>query len=141
LSLDAIGCRLRRKAGRRTGSIETERRGGHRIVEFVIEIGESSAASCRLAAGKTTLEPILYVDTSEIREGKLEELKTAMKELVEFVETNEPRLIAYNVYLNEDGNQMLVVHVHSDSASLEFHLRVAGPLVSRVRGVHQIVKD
>jgi hypothetical protein len=51
-------------------------------------------------------EPILYVDTSEIREGKLEELKTAMKELVEFVETNEPRLIAYNVYLNDDGNQM-----------------------------------
>jgi hypothetical protein len=52
-------------------------------------------------------EPILYVDTSEIREGKLEELKTAMNELVEFVETNEPGLIAYNVYLNEDGSQWL----------------------------------
>ena len=73
-------------------------------------------------------ESILYVDTSEIREGKLEELKTAMNELVEFVETNEPGLIAYNVYLNEDGDQMTVVHVHSDSASLEFHMLVAGPL-------------
>jgi hypothetical protein len=51
-----------------------------------------------------------------------------MNELVKFVETNEPRLIAYNVYLNADGTKMTVVHVHSDSTSLEFHLRVAGPL-------------
>jgi hypothetical protein len=71
-------------------------------------------------------EPIVYIDTSEIREGKLEELKKAMNELVKFVETNEPQLIAYNVYLN--GTQMTVVHVHSDSASLEFHMSVAGPL-------------
>jgi len=34
------------------------------------------------------------------------------------------------VYLNEDGTQMTVVHVHSDSASLEFHMRVAGHLLN-----------
>ena len=72
-------------------------------------------------------EPIVYIDTSEIREGKLEELKTAMNELVKFVEANEPRLIAYNVYIKEDGTRMTVVHVHRDSASLEFHMKVAGP--------------
>jgi len=38
-------------------------------------------------------KPIIYIDRSEIREGKLEELKAAMKELVELVETNEPRII------------------------------------------------
>lgn len=73
-------------------------------------------------------EPIVYIDSSEIREGKLEELKKAMKELVEFVEANEPRLIAYNVYFKEDGTRMFVVHVHPDSASLKFHMKVAGPL-------------
>jgi quinol monooxygenase YgiN len=72
-------------------------------------------------------EPIVYIDTSEIRQGKLAELKTAMSELVKFVEANEPRLIAYNVYLKHDGTRMTVVHVHPDSASLEFHLKVAGP--------------
>ncbi len=71
--------------------------------------------------------PIVYIDRSEIREGKLEELKTAMKELVELVEANEPRLIAYNVYFTEDGTRMTVVHIHLDSASLEFHMKVAGP--------------
>jgi quinol monooxygenase YgiN len=72
-------------------------------------------------------ELIVYIDTSEIREGALEELKRAMNELVKFVEANEPRLIAYNVYIKEDGTRMTVVHVHRDSASLEFHMKVAGP--------------
>ncbi len=73
-------------------------------------------------------EPIIYVDHSEIREGKLEQLKTAMKELAEFVEANEPQLVAYNVYFTEDRNRMTVVHVHRDSPSLELHMKVAGPL-------------
>jgi quinol monooxygenase YgiN len=71
-------------------------------------------------------EPIIYIDTSEVREGKLEELKTAMNELVKVVQANEPRLILYNVYLQEDGTRMIVVHVHPDSASLELHMKVAG---------------
>jgi len=76
-------------------------------------------------------EPIVYIDSSEIREGKLEELKTAMDELIEFVEANEPQLIAYNVYFKEDGTRMTVVHVHPGSSSLEFHMKVAGPLFSK----------
>jgi quinol monooxygenase YgiN len=72
-------------------------------------------------------EPIVIIDSSEIREGKLEELKTAMKELAEFVESNEPRPISYNLYLNEAGTRMTVVQVHPDSASMEFHMKVAGP--------------
>jgi quinol monooxygenase YgiN len=75
--------------------------------------------------------PIVYIDTSEIQEGKLEELKTAIKELLNFIEANEPRLIAYNVYFNEDGTRMTVVHVHPDSASLEHHMDVAGPAFSK----------
>ena len=71
---------------------------------------------------------ILYVDTSDVSEGALDELKPAIKRLVDFVEANEPRLIAYNVYFSEDGTRMTVVSVHPDSASLEYHLKVAGPL-------------
>jgi quinol monooxygenase YgiN len=73
-------------------------------------------------------EPIVYIDNSEIRHGKLDELKTAMDDLVKFVEANEPRLIAYNVYLNNDKTRVTVINVHRDAASLEFHTRVAGPL-------------
>ena len=76
-------------------------------------------------------EPIVYVDHSEIRDGKFVELKAAMNELAEFVETNEPQLIAYNVYFNEDQTRMTVLHIHSDLASLEFHFKVAGRLFPR----------
>jgi quinol monooxygenase YgiN len=71
---------------------------------------------------------IVYIDTAEIRAGALEELKSAIKELVEFVDANVPRLIAYHVYLSNDGTRMTVVHIHPDSASLEYHMEVAGPV-------------
>lgn len=67
-------------------------------------------------------QPIIYIDTSTIREGKLEQLKVSMKELKSFVEENMPRLISYSFYLNESETEMTVVAVHPDSASLQFHL-------------------
>jgi hypothetical protein len=76
-------------------------------------------------------DAILYVDTSDVREGALDELKDRMKELVAFVEANVPRVIAYNVYFSDDGTRMTVMHVHPDAASLEHHLEVAGPLFRR----------
>jgi hypothetical protein len=74
---------------------------------------------------------IVYVDTSEVREGALEELKAAIGELVDFVEANEPRVIAYIGYFNDDCTRMTVVHVHPDSASLEQHMEVAGAVFGR----------
>ena len=73
-------------------------------------------------------DAIVYVDTSDVREGALEELKAGIKELVDFIDANEPRIIAYNVYFTDDGSRMTVVHVHPDSASLEYHMEVAGPV-------------
>ncbi|MEK0154658.1 hypothetical protein [Arthrobacter oryzae] len=70
---------------------------------------------------------VVYLDTSDVRPGKLAELKVAMAELAHFVEANEPRIIAYNVYFSGDGTRMSVLHVHEDLPSLEFHMKVAGP--------------
>ncbi|MGH2662265.1 MAG: hypothetical protein ACRDH8_05565 [Actinomycetota bacterium] len=76
-------------------------------------------------------EAIVYMDTSEVRQGALDELKTALGELVAFVEANEPQLIAYNVHLSDDGTHVTVMHMHPDSASLEYHMEVAGPVFRR----------
>lgn len=69
-------------------------------------------------------QPILYIDTSTIRDGKIEELEAAMKHLAAFVEANMPRLVSYAFFLDPDRTQMTVVTVHPDSESLEFHLDV-----------------
>jgi hypothetical protein len=71
--------------------------------------------------------PLVYVDTSDVRDGALESVKSAIEDLVGFIETNEPKLLAYGVYLSDDGARMTVVHVHTNSSSLEYHLEVGGP--------------
>lgn len=71
--------------------------------------------------------PIVYVDHSEIVEGRLGELTDRMNGLVDLVQSNEPRLLAYSAYLNADGTEISVVHVHRDSASMVTHFQVAGP--------------
>lgn len=77
-------------------------------------------------------ESIIYVDRSEVREGRFEELAAGMTDLVSFVAANEPRILAYNVYFSDDRSRMTVIHVHEDPASLEQHMRVAGPEFPKV---------
>jgi ribonucleotide monophosphatase NagD (HAD superfamily) len=72
-------------------------------------------------------EPLISIDTSLIRDGRLDELKEAVTELVEFVRSNEPRPIACEIYFDEARSRMTVVQVHPDSASMEYHMTVAGP--------------
>ncbi|ELY88318.1 hypothetical protein [Natrialba taiwanensis] len=71
-------------------------------------------------------DSIVYIDRSSVREGKLDELKAAMAELVDFVETNEPEILSYNVYFSADGERMTVMHTHADSTTLEQHMAVSG---------------
>lgn len=69
-------------------------------------------------------QPIVYVDTSAIRDGRLQELEGAMKHLAAFVEANVPQLISYGFFLDDDRTKMTVVAVHPDSASLQYHMDV-----------------
>lgn len=70
-------------------------------------------------------ELIVYLDRSDVLPGALGELRAGVSKLVEFVEANEPRLIAYGFYFDEPVQQMTVFAMHPDSASLEFHLDIA----------------
>jgi len=79
-------------------------------------------------------EQIIYIDRSEIREGKLEEVRAAIHGLVEFVETQEPQLIGYALYFNEEATDITVVAIHPDSASLQFHLEIGGPVFRKFIG-------
>ena len=82
---------------------------------------------------------LVYLDTSEVRPGKLDELKAAMAELAGFVEANEPRIVAYNVYFSGGGSRMSVLHLHQDLASLEIHLKVAGPRFTPIAPLIQLL--
>src|SRR5688500_12226976 len=68
--------------------------------------------------------PLIYVGTYTIKPGNQEDAGGRLGELVDFVETNEPRMIAFNTYLDRDGNTLSIIQVHPDSASMEFHMQV-----------------
>jgi hypothetical protein len=76
-------------------------------------------------------EPLIILDTSEVREGKREHLEHGIAELAAFVETNESDPIAYEVYFADHGCLMTVLQVHPDSASMERHMELAGPVFAK----------
>jgi len=75
-------------------------------------------------------EPFIFIGTHSIREGKLQNLKQYEQELVALVEANEPRLIAFHIFVNEDGTQATTIQVHPDAASMAFHMQVIGQKIS-----------
>ena len=76
-------------------------------------------------------DPFMYVGTWTIKPGKFEEAKKWLAEHADFIEKNEPRLIAFHVYFDEEGKTASVVQVHPDSSSMEFHMQLIAEHMGR----------
>ncbi len=76
-------------------------------------------------------QPFIWIGIHKIKEGKAEELKRILKEFPDFIEEHEPRLLAFNLYLDEEENKVAVVQIHPDADSFEFHMKVAGEHISQ----------
>ena len=85
-------------------------------------------------------DPIVVIDTSTIRQGKLDEVKAAVDELVAFVEENEADVISYQIYVDGDGGQMTVLQIHPSSRSMELHMEMASPVFRRFRGLLELAR-
>jgi hypothetical protein len=68
--------------------------------------------------------PLVFIATNRLKAGQLERERERVPGLVEFIEANEPRLIAFNEYLSDAGDEVTVVQVHPDTASLEAHMEI-----------------
>jgi hypothetical protein len=68
--------------------------------------------------------PFIVVATNKIREGKLEGERQRVPEWIDFIRSNEPRLLAFHEYLSEDGGEVEFLQVHPDTDSFENHMRV-----------------
>ena len=104
--------------------------GGSRAVlarEQPLTGGPTDAETRAAASGGDVPGPIVYIDHSEVREGRLEELRAALRELAAWVEEHEPSLPGYSVYFSQDAGRVSVVHLHAEPASLALHMEVAGP--------------
>lgn len=66
----------------------------------------------------------IFIATNLLKPGKLADERERVPGLVDFVEANEPRLIAFNEYANADGTEVAVVQIHSDADSMAFHMEL-----------------
>ena len=68
--------------------------------------------------------PFIFIATNRLKAGRLDLERDRVPNLVEFIEVNEPRLIAFNEYVNDAGDEVTVVQVHPDSESMEAHTEI-----------------
>ena len=74
--------------------------------------------------------PFIFVGTHRIKEGQLEAYVEYFRDFAEFIKENEPRLIVFEGYVNDEGTLMTIVQVHPDAESMEFHMQTIGKHVS-----------
>jgi hypothetical protein len=68
--------------------------------------------------------PFIFIATNRLKAGQLDHERKRVPGLVEFIEASEPRLIAFNEYVNETGDEVTVVQIHPDAASMEAHMEI-----------------
>jgi hypothetical protein len=69
--------------------------------------------------------PFVFISQSRVKEGKLDDFKRGLREMAEFVEANEPRVIAFEAFLSDDETEVTGLQVHPDADSMAFHMQVA----------------
>jgi len=84
---------------------------------------------------RTTMEaPFTFINTYAVKEGQLEGLRQFLQELFKVLEANEPRLLAINAYLNQEGTEVAIVQIHPDAASIKDYWRVVHQHTGRALG-------
>jgi hypothetical protein len=73
----------------------------------------------------------VLIATHRLKPGAMAAERARIPELVEFLETHEPRLIAFNEYADEEAEEVTVVQIHPDAESLRFHTEVVGERAAR----------
>ena len=68
--------------------------------------------------------PFIFIATNRLKPGRLERERRRVPRLVEFIEASEPRVIAFNEYVNEAGDEVTVVQFHPDAESMEAHMAI-----------------
>src|SRR3954462_4573848 len=68
--------------------------------------------------------PFIFIATNRLKPGAYEAERRRVPGLVEFIRAGEPRLLAFNEYINAEHDEVTVVQVHPDAQSMEFHIGV-----------------
>jgi hypothetical protein len=63
----------------------------------------------------------VLIATHRLKPGAMAAERARVPELVEFIESHEPRVIAFSEYADDEAEEVTVVQIHPDAESLRFH--------------------
>jgi hypothetical protein len=63
----------------------------------------------------------ILIATHRLKPGAIGAERARVPELAAFIESQEPRVIAFNEYADDAGEEVTVVQIHPDAESLRFH--------------------
>jgi hypothetical protein len=73
--------------------------------------------------------PFIVVGRSRLKPGKADAYAAWRTEMFREVEEQEPRLLAFNEWDSDDDTSSVVIQVHPDAESFEYHLKLFGERV------------
>jgi quinol monooxygenase YgiN len=82
---------------------------------------------------------LLGIARFKFHDGKLEEFKRLSAQAMEIVRTREPGTLQYDVYLNDDESECVVIERYRDSAALIEHAANLGDLSDAILAIVTVV--
>jgi len=68
--------------------------------------------------------PVVYVSTWRIKEGRFEDYRRFHAELMKLIQDNEPRVVAFHLFANEDATEITGLHMYADTTAVESHMEM-----------------
>ena len=70
-------------------------------------------------------DPIVFISHFKVKPGKLESLKHLNQKVTEQIKTSKPSTVAFLQYLDEQGEELSIIHVFPDAESFDRHVEGA----------------
>jgi len=70
-------------------------------------------------------EPIVFISTHRIKEGKLEGFKQLSREMAPLLEAGQPNTVFFQGYVNEEETEVTFVWVFPDADAMDLHFHGA----------------
>jgi hypothetical protein len=91
--------------------------------------------------GEARVSPgIVFVGSYRIPTGRVDDWRTANRELTEFVEASLSDVMVFDAYLDADGTMGTSIHLHRDADSFDGYLAAAATRIGHGTTVVEVVR-
>lgn len=82
-------------------------------------------------------ETLIFVGTHVVKTGMTDAASAASQDLAKFLEQSHPRILHFEIDIDDDAHEMTVIQIHPDAESLMEHVRLAG---DRIRAAYEFLE-